>query len=126
MEFSILTAKMIASIYITTGLAILIGNADLNSIVEDLRDSPAQRFIAGAIGMVIGVWMINYHNIWVFDWRVIITLISWGFFIGGAIVILLPQIFRIEFHLNDKFVGVFMTLFGLFLGYFGFGVFWGD
>jgi VanZ family protein len=34
--------------------------------------------------------MVSFHNLWVADWRVVITIIGWLSILKGAIRILLP------------------------------------
>jgi hypothetical protein len=49
-------------------------------------------FLAALIGpvMVAGLAIVLYHNLWVADWRVIVTLLGWAGAIGGAARILSP------------------------------------
>jgi uncharacterized protein YjeT (DUF2065 family) len=35
--------------------------------------------------------MVNFHNIWIADWRILITLIGWLSVIKGVVRLLFPQ-----------------------------------
>jgi hypothetical protein len=122
MELSILVAKIIAVIYISGGLAVLIGQINFNNIAADLNKSTALTFIAGSFGIIIGMVLVNFHNNWVKDWTVLITIISWTFLIGGLIVVVFPKsLSYISRYYKHSFVwGIFMICFGLLFGYFGF------
>ena len=48
-------------------------------------------FFAGAIVLVSGLAIVQVHNLWVADWRVIITLIGWLGVLGGIVRIFLPE-----------------------------------
>lgn len=122
MALSFLTAKIIALIYLALGVGILIKRIDFSSIVDDLERSPALTFISGALGITIGMVLVEYHNLWVMAWPLLITLIGWGFLVGGIVVVLFPQvlfIYRVPFK-NPMLLGSAITAFGLFIGYFGF------
>lgn len=122
MELSILIARIISIIYIATGIAVIIGTVDFNKIVNGLIQSPALSFIAGAVAVAGGVFMVEHHNRWMKDWTVIITLISWMFFLGGVVVIVYPKFLSTYNQVlkNSRLLGSFMLIFGLVMGYFGF------
>ncbi len=48
-------------------------------------------FFAGAILLVSGLAIIQIHNLWVADWRIIITLIGWLSVLGGIVRIFSPE-----------------------------------
>jgi len=48
-------------------------------------------FFAGAILLVSGLAIVQAHNLWVADWRVIITLIGWLGVLGGIVRIFSPE-----------------------------------
>ena len=122
MELSILIAKIISVIYISSGLAVLIGTINFDDIVNGFEKSPALTFVAGSVGIFIGLILIEYHNIWVKNWNVLITIISWLFLIGGVIVVIIPKSLSYykKFIKSSRLWGIFMIIFGVLLGYFGF------
>lgn len=122
MELSVLFARVISLIYIATGIAVILGTVDFNKIVNGLIQSPALTFIAGAVAVVGGVFLVEHHNHWVRDWTVIITLISWMFLLGGVVVIVYPKFLSTYNQVlkNSRLLGSFMLIFGLVMGYFGF------
>lgn len=122
MELSILIAKEIAIIYIISGIAVVIGQLNFQKIAEDLAKSPSLTLITGFIGLIVGVVLVLYHNIWVMQWTVLITIISWLFLLGGIMMIIYPKslILMSKFYKNSPLWGIFMICFGLLFGYFGF------
>ena len=122
MELSTLIAKIISVIYISTGIAVLIGTINFNDIVNDFEKSPALTFVAGSVGIFIGIILIEYHNIWVMNWNVLITIISWLFLIGGVIVVIIPKSLSYYkvFIESSWLLGILMIIFGMVMGYFGF------
>ncbi len=122
MELSILLAKIIAVIYISSGIAVLIGQINFNKIAADFNKSTALTFVAGSFGTIIGIILINYHNNWVKNWTVLITIISWLFLVGGIIVVIFPKSLSYfsKYYKHSLAWGIFMICFGLLFGYFGF------
>ena len=51
-------------------------------------------FLAGGILLVSGLAIVQVHNLWVSDWRVIITLLGWLCVLGGLIRIFSPEFAR--------------------------------
>ena len=122
MELSILVAKIIAVIYIVSGVAVIIGQINFKKIAEDLDKSPALTLIAGFFGIIIGLVLVKYHNNWVTNWTILITIISWLFLIGGIVIVVLPKTlsFFSRYYKHSRAWGVFMICFGLLFGYFSF------
>lgn len=91
MELSIWIARILSVIYISSGIAVVIGRLNFRQMTEDLTESPALTSITGSSGLIIGMVLVTRHNHWVKDWTVLITLISWGLLIGGFTMILFPK-----------------------------------
>jgi hypothetical protein len=118
MEISTLITKIISLIYIITGIGILAGTINFPEIINNLENSPAIRYMAGVAGIIIGVILVTYHNSWVGNWTILITLISWLFLIGGVVVVLLPRSISWGkgFLNNSKLLGIFMLVIGAVFG----------
>ncbi len=122
MELSILIAQIIAVIYISSGIAVLIGQLNFDNIAADFNRSKALTFVSGAFGIIIGMVLVKYHNNWVKNWTVLITIISWTMLIGGLIVVIFPKSLSYfgKRYKHSRIWGIFMICFGLLFGYFGF------
>lgn len=122
MELSILLAKIISAIYISSGFAVLIGTFKISDFIIEFEKSATLTFISGCIGIIFGMILINYHNIWVRNWTVLITIISWIMLVGGILVVIIPKsLFYMKSLIKDtRLWGIFMILVGIIFGYFGF------
>ncbi|WP_331373473.1 hypothetical protein [Sinorhizobium chiapasense] len=49
-------------------------------------------YLFGLLSLLAGLAIVNLHNRWQMDWRVIITVLGWLMTIGGIIRIVLPQV----------------------------------
>ena len=112
METSLFIAKIMGPILIISSLSALNRDFYLN-LIKDIKNNAALLFIAGIMALTLGLTLVNVHNIWVYDWRVIITIFGWLSIIAGVIRILLPTlVFKIAdiFTQNHSIIMVIMTL----------------
>ena len=60
-------------------------------LVGQFLHSYALIFVAGLLSLTAGLAIVLSHNVWVGDWRVLITIFGWLGVIGGMVRIILPQ-----------------------------------
>lgn len=72
------------------GLAMLIYQPRFRKYLHDLTDSPLMICLTGSIHLLLGLLIVISHNIWVYEWPVLITIIGW--------ISLLTGIWRIYFE----------------------------
>ena len=124
MELSVLVARMIAIVYLAAGIGALCGRMNFNKIVEDFENSQALTYIAGFMALIIGMILVYYHNIWVKNWIVLITIIGWLSLLKGIMLIAFPQFisFFKNWYKNTRAWGIFLIVIGLVFGYLGFWI----
>ena len=111
-ETSLFIARLMGPILIISSLSALNRDFYLN-LIKDIKNNAALLFIAGIMALTLGLTLVNVHNIWVYDWPVIITIFGWLSIIAGVIRILLPTlVFKIAdiFTQNHSIIMVIMTL----------------
>jgi hypothetical protein len=57
-----------------------------------IRRSKSDCCDAKLVSLLAGLAIVNLHNTWRADWRVIITVLGWLVTIGGIIRIVVPQV----------------------------------
>ena len=122
MELSILVARMISLIYLSVAVGILIGKLKLDEMVESFEKSPGLIYLSGIFTLIIGMLLVTYHNIWVKDWIVLVTIIGWLTLIKGVLLIVFPQYLSLfkSWYKNIRVWAVVIIILGLLFGYFGF------
>jgi hypothetical protein len=71
----------------------LIFNADsFRAMAAEFIKSYAQIYLAGLLALTAGLAIVNTHNEWTSDWRVVITILGWLCVIGGVIRIVFPGV----------------------------------
>ena len=123
MTTSILIAKLAAVIYLSSGVALLNNNMNLQEAYRSIAKSKLNTTYLGMFVLVLGTLITTYHNIWVKDWYVVITIIGWIFLLEGFFYILAPEVLINLFKKlpqSQTGWGLFTMLIGLFFAYFGF------
>jgi predicted MFS family arabinose efflux permease len=122
MELSIFVAKTFAVIYFAAGIGAVTGTLELGKIVKEFEKSQTSSYMAGMFAIIIGMLLIEHHNIWAKDWTVLITLVGWIAAIKGAFLIIFPKIIGYfkGFYKNNRLWGLLMISISILFGYFGF------
>jgi 4-amino-4-deoxy-L-arabinose transferase-like glycosyltransferase len=126
MQRSLYLAKLIGPVMIAIGLSVLLNGAAFRTLAEQFLHSYALIFLAGVLTLVAGLALVLAHNLWVGDWRVIITIFGWLTVIGGVIRVVLPQqveaigVRMFEYPPAPIAAGTFMLVIGAVLSYFGY------
>jgi hypothetical protein len=91
MPTSIFLAKLIGPILLIVGIAMLVNRKELDALAQELLRSRLLLSLLGLIDFSIGLSIVLTHNVWVADWRLIITLLGWLLMVRGAIRVLIPE-----------------------------------
>jgi hypothetical protein len=78
-------------ILLVGGVSLFLNVGAHKTMALEVLRSPALLFLAGVLTMTAGLAVLLNHNLWVGDWRVLITIFGWIATIGGAARIALPQ-----------------------------------
>jgi hypothetical protein len=126
MELSIFLAKAIGLYYVIVSLGMILNGARIKVLLIEIMKNQALLFVTGFFALIIGILLVTSHNIWVVDWRVLITLMGWGALMKGVMRVTLPQ-FMIETskkwvqnNISYYITMCFIFLIGLFLLYHGY------
>jgi len=89
-----LIARLMGPVLFVMGLGMALGlwlSPDIfNGVMRDFMGNLAIIWLVGILMLVAGIAIINTHNLWIGDWRVIITLLGWLAIIVGVLRLLLP------------------------------------
>lgn len=127
METSIFFAKLIGFYLIIVLTALLINYPRYKHILIKTAKPSATAFF-GMFSLLFGLAIVLLHNIWVWDWRVLITLIGWFSILRGVVRLFFPDWSKkmvVKFAKNKTYMVVMSTVFiaiGIFLlfcGYLG-------
>jgi len=91
MQTSIFLAKLIGPIMVIVAAGVLLNRQSVDALAREILGSPALLFLLGFLDFAGGLAIVLVHNVWVADWRIIITLLGWLLMVRGAVRILIPD-----------------------------------
>jgi len=91
MQTSVFLAQLIGPLLLVMGIGMVANTESYRTMAHEFLASRALIYIAGLLAFVPGLAIVLVHNVWAFDWRVIITLLGWLSLLGGLFRLLLPQ-----------------------------------
>jgi hypothetical protein len=87
-------ARLMGPVLLVIGIGMVMGmlteGDGYSSLLKEFISSRALIFITGVLAMVTGVAIVNAHNHWVPDWRVVITVLGWLFILRGIMNLVFP------------------------------------
>jgi hypothetical protein len=92
MQRSIFLAKLIGPSLAAIGIALILNAETFRSMAQEFLRSYALIYLAGLLALAAGLAIVNTHNEWTADWRVVITIIGWLCVIGGIIRVVFPRV----------------------------------
>lgn len=125
MEISIVLAK-IFGVYLTIFGLVILKDSRLQAVITELLKNVGTRFVLGTFTLIIGILLINIHNIWKETYQIVITLFSWAIFLKGLTAVWLKDenYNKLVEKLNTKSMltlsGVINLVLGLYFSYIGF------
>ncbi len=82
---------------------------------------------SGVVSFLIGEYIVSVHNLWVSDWRVVVTLVAWIVLLKGVVRMVFPERFASwvnRFTGRGLLIGSLVALvIGLMLTVNGYGLF---
>ncbi len=60
-------------------------------MVSEIKNNQPLLLFGGAFNLLLGLFLISGHNMWVKDWPVIITIIAWAMILKGVCLLLFPD-----------------------------------
>jgi hypothetical protein len=126
METSIFIARILAICYISFGLGLVFSSTFYKREIPKLVDNPALLIYGGLGATILGYLLIHYHNRWVMDWTVVITIIGWIALLKGITLLVFPESYKLyksnilhERYMLKLFIPITLIV-GLYFAYFGF------
>lgn len=91
MDTSRFLARLIGPFLVVIGIGLLLNGDVYQQMATQFLQNLGLIYVSGLLALVAGLAIVNTHNVWTGDWRVIITILGWLSAIGGAVRIMFPQ-----------------------------------
>ncbi len=122
METSILFARLWGSLFVIFGVLFVVAK-QLGRTIE-MTDDKAFVISTGYVSLLMGLVTVIWHNVWVADWRVLITILGWMAVIKGIQKIGFPGFIRKQaqrFKRKQWLSAIFLVVLGAYLLWASFG-----
>lgn len=127
---SVMLAQVMGPLFLVIGLGVLFNRSSFNQMITEMLGGKQQLtlFVTGTLTTLLGLLVVIGHNVWVWNWNVIITILGWATLIKGVVLVLFPTISNpvAKFYQgkNSLITGVAVVsiIFSLVLCYYGFMV----
>lgn len=90
MEVSIFLGRALGIYLLIVSLSMLFNHKVFFRTFQQWIEQPATITITAFISIILGVLMVLVHNVWVFDWRIVITILAWLTLIKGIVRLNFP------------------------------------
>jgi hypothetical protein len=91
MCFSVFLALIIGGYATLMSLAFLIHRERYKKMIVEYANNHALMTLSSAIGLILGLLIVTSHNVWVGNWRILITLTGWFLLIKGVVCLFFPE-----------------------------------
>jgi uncharacterized protein YjeT (DUF2065 family) len=90
--------------YLSIGLGLLLNPQYYKQMFIDFKTNLTAMYLGGIFAFAIGFLLITFHNIWVKDISVIITIVGWMALIKGILILVLPKMMMktMDIFINEK------------------------
>ncbi|MBX9786110.1 MAG: hypothetical protein K2Y08_02115 [Alphaproteobacteria bacterium] len=126
MVLSIFLAKTIGLYLVIVSVAFMLKASELKPMMLDMLKNPSLLLFSGILALILGILIVVSHNIWVMDWRVIITILGWLTLLKGVMRLFYPEfvikktVKCVEDKASYNIMMLITLLIGLVLLYFGY------
>jgi hypothetical protein len=127
MDRSLLLARLIGPLLVLVGVGVLFNRQHYATMMQRFLQNTELYYFSGVLAFLVGEVFILYHNLWVWDWRVVLTLIGWLSLLKGTMRIAFPVVglkIAKSFAESGRYLNVgaiLIVAFGAWLVYQGFG-----
>ena len=126
MNSSVIIAQLIGPLMLLMGVSFFINFAGLKEVGREFIESRSLIMLAGVVVFIPGLAIVNFHNIWIMEWPVVITLFGWLMVAAGIMRIAFfdqLQVLGRAMLLKDgllRTAALFMMALGAFLSFKGY------
>jgi hypothetical protein len=107
------SVSVIVSVFILViGFSYLIQADEWVRWIREAIDKPHRLLTLGLFLLILGLALVTTHNLWVSDWRVVITVFGWAAAVKGAVLLAFPQVGRMFSGWSEGFLRRYLRVAG--------------
>lgn len=94
METLLYLASILGPLLFVIWIWLLLNAEMYKKMIHNFLSESIAIYASAVWGFVVGLLMIQKHNIWEFNWALIITLLGWLIFVKSALLLTIPRVFE--------------------------------
>lgn len=109
-------SKSIAGIVGPTLIVMVLSELKLwNPTLYDTQSVPLV-YLSGVLFFIAGIAIVRSHNIWIWSWQTILTIIGWLAILLGCVRMFFPHVYVTQFQNGNSalFIEILLILLGIF------------
>lgn len=128
MEISFFLGRALGIYLLIVSLSMLFNRGVFFNTFQQWSEQPGTITLTAFISIILGILMVLVHNVWVADWRIVITLLAWLTLIKGIVRLNFPHAvpqtmeYFHQHRIGYYILSVFCLLLAIFLLAFSFGI----
>ena len=111
--------RVVALFYLIAGLSCIIQARIWIDLSKELLKKPSSLIVWSIQFLPFGLIVILGHNLWVADWRIIVTLVGWLATIKCVLYLLFPRWSAFILNWSDTFMRRYLTVGGVIIAALG-------
>ena len=92
MEVTYFLSKLLGVYMMVVGFGMLIHGDRVRALLLELVASPLMLFTTGFMALLFGSYIVAVHNVWEYEWPVMITIIGWVALVKGMVRVAFPDL----------------------------------
>ncbi|MHC4758814.1 MAG: hypothetical protein ACYTE8_09165 [Planctomycetota bacterium] len=94
--------------YLAIGSGMLVNRQYYKNLFEEFTENRCFLYLGGIMALVTGYLLVIFHNIWAWEWGLIITIFGWIGLIKGLAILIRPKmmISIVKGMMTEKFYKV--------------------
>ncbi|HAC63358.1 MAG TPA: hypothetical protein DCF68_07405 [Cyanothece sp. UBA12306] len=105
--------RVLAIFLIVTGISYGLQNVLWKDLIKELLEKPTWLILWSILFLPLGLIVVIGHNIWVFDWRVIVTILGWLVTLKCVLYLLIPNWANFVRQWSDDFLQRYIQIAGV-------------
>jgi peptidoglycan/LPS O-acetylase OafA/YrhL len=85
--------KLFGLFYFLVGLGLFLNPKYYQKMLHDFVRHKIIIYVMSMLTVVVGFLLVSFHNVWVWGWTLLITVIGWLALIKGILALVFPEIF---------------------------------
>jgi len=92
-EFAVQIAQFLSIFYLAYAIGGLMNKDYFKKIIDGLMKSMSEMMALGFVLILFGIVIVQNHNIWVWDWTVLVTIVGWASLLKWVSFVAFPEMF---------------------------------